>query len=56
MLPMMEYVDALRLMSGVLACQVWPLATLINYKFVPVHLRPVFMNLVALLWCVRDNT
>mmetsp|Transcript_11186 Transcript_11186/g.21100 ORF Transcript_11186/g.21100 Transcript_11186/m.21100 type:complete len:196 (+) Transcript_11186:217-804(+) len=30
--------------------KVWPLATLINYKFVPVHLRPVFMNLVALLW------
>jgi len=30
--------------------KVWPLATLINYKLIPVDLRPLFMNLVALFW------
>ncbi|GFR48060.1 hypothetical protein Agub_g9895 [Astrephomene gubernaculifera] len=32
--------------------QLWPLATLINYRFVPLQFRVLFMNLVALLWTV----
>lgn len=30
--------------------RLWPLAALINYKFVPVQFRVLFINVVALLW------
>lgn len=30
--------------------QVWPLASLINYRFVPLKLRVLFANMVALCW------
>ena len=32
------------------AVQLWPLASLINYRFVPVKLRVLFVNCVAFLW------
>ncbi|KAL6764900.1 hypothetical protein V8C86DRAFT_2465382 [Haematococcus lacustris] len=32
--------------------KVWPLAALINYAFVPIHLRVLFVNLVALCWAI----
>ncbi|GBG61840.1 hypothetical protein CBR_g23796 [Chara braunii] len=34
----------------VAAWKIWPLAALINHKFVPIQLRVLFMNLVALFW------
>jgi hypothetical protein len=30
--------------------RVWPLAALFNYAFVPLHLRVLFINCVALCW------
>lgn len=30
--------------------KVWPLVTLINYRFVPLQLRVLFANIVALFW------
>eukprot|EP00741_Cyanophora_paradoxa_P013604 tig00020703_g13134.t1 len=30
--------------------RVWPLANLINYKYVPVQLRVLFCNIVSLFW------
>jgi len=33
-----------------MAVQVWPLASLINYKFVPLRLRVLFVNMVAFFW------
>lgn len=32
--------------------RLWPLASLLNYKLVPVHLRVLFMNIVAFCWSV----
>lgn len=32
--------------------RVWPLASFLNYRFVPLQLRVLFVNLVALCWCV----
>lgn len=32
------------------AWRLWPLASLINFKFVPIKLRVLFINLVALVW------
>lgn len=30
--------------------KVWPLAALINYRYVPLKLRVLFVNLVAFCW------
>jgi hypothetical protein len=30
--------------------QVWPLAGLINYRYIPLQYRVLFINLVALCW------
>jgi hypothetical protein len=30
--------------------QVWPPATLISYKLIPIDFRILFMNLVSLFW------
>lgn len=30
--------------------QVWPVASLVNYRFVPLKLRVLFANMVALCW------
>lgn len=30
--------------------RLWPLAALINYRFVPLQFRVLFINLVALCW------
>lgn len=35
--------------------RVWPLAGLINYRFVPLEYRVLFMNMVALLWTTYLN-
>lgn len=35
------------------AAQVWPLASQINYQHVPLHLRVLFVNVVAFFWCAR---
>ncbi|MEW5315288.1 MAG: hypothetical protein WDW38_006728 [Sanguina aurantia] len=32
--------------------KLWPLAALINYKLVPLHLRVLFMNFTALGWAI----
>ena len=37
---------------GEVAVQVWPLAALINYKFVPLQFRVLFINFVAMFWSV----
>mmetsp|Transcript_60081 Transcript_60081/g.159808 ORF Transcript_60081/g.159808 Transcript_60081/m.159808 type:complete len:181 (-) Transcript_60081:118-660(-) len=34
----------------VASLKLWPLATLINLKFVPLHLRVLFMNFVIFFW------
>ena len=33
--------------------QLWPLASLINYKFVPLQFRVLFANIVSVFWCER---
>lgn len=33
--------------------KVWPLATLLQFNFVPINLRPLFMNALGMLWCGR---
>jgi hypothetical protein len=30
--------------------RLWPLAALINYKFIPLQFRVLFVNMVALFW------
>nr|ACO15358.1 Mpv17-like protein [Caligus clemensi] len=30
--------------------QIWPMAQLINFYFVPFLMRPLFVNFVALFW------
>jgi peroxisomal membrane protein 2 len=35
--------------------RVWPLASLVNYRFVPLELRVLFVNLVALGWTTYLN-
>ena len=30
--------------------QVWPLASLINYRYVPLHLRVPYVSVLALCW------
>lgn len=30
--------------------QLWPLASFINYRFVPLRLRVLFVNVVAFFW------
>lgn len=32
--------------------KLWPLAALINYKFVPIQFRVLFVNVVALIWSI----
>ena len=39
-------------LTGMLCLQLWPLASLVNYRFVPVKLRVLFVNCVAFLWYV----
>ncbi|KAK9826536.1 hypothetical protein WJX74_001197 [Apatococcus lobatus] len=34
------------------AWRVWPLASLINYRFVPLHLRVPFVSIMALCWSI----
>jgi peroxisomal membrane protein 2 len=31
--------------------KLWPAAAMFNYRFVPLHLRVLFLNFVALIWC-----
>lgn len=30
--------------------QVWPIVSLINYRYVPVQFRVLFANVIALFW------
>ncbi len=39
-------------LTDMLCLQLWPLASLVNYRFVPVKLRVLFVNCVAFLWYV----
>ena len=32
--------------------QVWPIVSLVNYRYIPLRLRVLFVNAVALFWCV----
>ncbi|PNH04085.1 Peroxisomal membrane protein PMP22 [Tetrabaena socialis] len=32
--------------------RLWPLAALINYRFVPLQFRVLFINFVALMWTI----
>jgi len=40
--------------TDMLCLQLWPLASLVNYRFVPVKLRVLFVNCVAFLWYVLE--
>jgi hypothetical protein len=31
--------------------QVWPVVSLINYRYIPLRLRVLFVNAIALFWC-----
>ena len=33
--------------------RLWPAAAMFNYKFVPLNLRVLFLNMVALGWCAH---
>jgi hypothetical protein len=35
--------------------QLWPLASFINYKVVPLRLRVLFVNVVAFFWCASGS-
>ena len=32
--------------------KLWPAAAMFNYRYIPLNLRVLFLNLVALGWCV----
>jgi hypothetical protein len=36
--------------------KLWPAAAMFNYRFVPLHLRVLFLNAVALGWCAPTHT
>jgi hypothetical protein len=31
--------------------KLWPAASMLNYRFVPLNYRVLYLNVVALIWC-----